>query len=142
MAAKKDFSKDAADIFGLRERREMEARQRERAAQEARVEAAAPETEPVELEAPVAAATPIVSVVQTPPAVAPKKVTRKPASTPVAVSDATDTLTTKTFRITRRQHKALQMRMAMSDDPAEKDLSSIVRAALDVYLRGELEGMA
>lgn len=27
MAAKKDFSKDAADIFGLRKRREMEARQ-------------------------------------------------------------------------------------------------------------------
>ena len=38
------------------------------------------------------------------------------------------------FYITRRQRKALKMKTALGDKLEDKDLSSIVRAALDVYL--------
>lgn len=127
MAAKKDFSKDAADIFGLRERKEREALLER---QVAPIMSAAPATKraiPSQHDS-------------TPSIIAEKPAPQKQGqATP---SDLSDTLTTKTFRISRRQHKALQMRMAMSDDPAEKDLSSIVRAALDAYLRPELDRLS
>lgn len=43
-------------------------------------------------------------------------------------------MTTKTFRITHMQHKALKLRVALSENPDEKDISAIVRNALDLYL--------
>lgn len=50
-------------------------------------------------------------------------------------------LTTKTFRITEQQHRALKIRSARSDDPSEKDISAIVRKALDRYLASDLKNL-
>lgn len=136
MAAKKDFSKDAADIFGLQERKEREALQRNGMAEGLRDMQVTPilSAAPAAMRATVSQDGPVAADV--PGSTAPQK------RGSVASSDVSDTLTTKTFRISRRQHKALQMRMAMSDDPAEKDLSSIVRAALEAYLRPELDSLS
>jgi hypothetical protein len=38
------------------------------------------------------------------------------------------------FYITDKHRKALKMKTALSDKPEDKDFSSIVRAALDIYL--------
>lgn len=43
----------------------------------------------------------------------------------------------RTYYITPEQHKALKLRAASSDDPNEKDISAIVRAALDRYFSNE-----
>ena len=40
----------------------------------------------------------------------------------------------RAYYVTRAQHKALKMRVAASDSPEEKDISTIVRAAIDLYL--------
>jgi hypothetical protein len=48
-----------------------------------------------------------------------------------------DPLTRKTFYITKRQYRALRMRVAISDSRDEKDTSMIVRAALDLYFNEE-----
>ena len=45
-----------------------------------------------------------------------------------------ETLIQKSYYITEAQYKALKIRAATSEDPIEKDLSAIVRAALDMYL--------
>ncbi|MDR1481800.1 MAG: hypothetical protein LBI74_04155 [Synergistaceae bacterium] len=44
-----------------------------------------------------------------------------------------------TIYITKRQHKAMKLRAALSDDLIDKDQSAIVRAALDSYLSKTLE---
>lgn len=152
MAAKKDFSKDTADIFGLRQRKEMEARQKQQAA--AAQSAQVVEIDPAPAEPPAPAESP--APVELPPPTEPTETpqTQEPLAQPAPKREPSthrsqsrrkavqeDTLTTKTFRITKKQHKALQMRMALSDSPAEKDLSSIVRAALDMYLKKELRDM-
>jgi len=38
------------------------------------------------------------------------------------------------FYITDKHRKALKLKIALSDNPEDKDYSSIVRAALDAYL--------
>jgi hypothetical protein len=38
------------------------------------------------------------------------------------------------FYITAEQHKAMKIKAALKEKPEDKDLSSIVRAALDIYL--------
>ena len=38
------------------------------------------------------------------------------------------------FYITAGQHKAMKIKAALKEKPEDKDLSSIVRAALDIYL--------
>jgi len=43
----------------------------------------------------------------------------------------------RTYYITLEQYKALKLRAALSDDPEEKDISAIVRAALNKYLAGK-----
>jgi hypothetical protein len=43
------------------------------------------------------------------------------------------------FYITKQQQKALKMKAALSDRVEDKDQSSIVRAALDVWLADELK---
>jgi len=45
------------------------------------------------------------------------------------------------FYITEKQRKALKIKTALSDKPEDKDLSSIVRAALDIYLADILEDL-
>jgi len=40
----------------------------------------------------------------------------------------------RTYYITPEQYKALKLRAATSDNPNEKDISGIVRSALDQYL--------
>jgi hypothetical protein len=45
-----------------------------------------------------------------------------------------DRLIQTTFDISERQYKALKLRVAVSDNPAEKDMSAVVRAALDACL--------
>lgn len=52
---------------------------------------------------------------------------------------ASDKLTLKSYYLTPKLYKALKLRSAMSDKPEDKDLSAIVRAALTVYLKEELE---
>ena len=43
------------------------------------------------------------------------------------------------FYITEKQRKAIKMKSVMGDRPEDKDLSSIVRAAINVYLADILE---
>ena len=43
------------------------------------------------------------------------------------------------FYITEKQRKALKIKTAVGTKPEDKDLSSIVRAALDIYLADELK---
>jgi hypothetical protein len=50
-----------------------------------------------------------------------------------------DELVHKSYYITKRQVKALKMRVATSDSPEEKDFSAIVRSALDAYLADTLK---
>ena len=50
------------------------------------------------------------------------------------VSSDDEELITKTFRITKSLHRALKIRSATSNDPKEKDISAIVRTALERYL--------
>jgi len=45
----------------------------------------------------------------------------------------------RTYYITEEQYRAMRLRAALSQSPDEKDLSAIVRAALDAYLAKELE---
>ncbi|MCL1912345.1 MAG: hypothetical protein FWG10_00325 [Eubacteriaceae bacterium] len=48
-------------------------------------------------------------------------------------------LVRKTVYITEQQNKAIKLKIALSEDPKDKDLSSIVRTALDLYLNeGEM----
>jgi len=43
------------------------------------------------------------------------------------------------FYITEKQRKAIKMKVAIGERPEDKDQSSIIRAALDVYLADILE---
>ena len=43
------------------------------------------------------------------------------------------------FYITKKHHKALKIRAALGERLEEKDLSAIVRAALDAYLAETLK---
>lgn len=49
-------------------------------------------------------------------------------------SDNADTLIRRTYYITENIYRALKIRAASSDSPAEKDQSAIVRIALERYL--------
>jgi hypothetical protein len=44
-------------------------------------------------------------------------------------------LTQISVYVTKDQRRTLKMRAAMSDDPKEKDISAVVRTALDRYLK-------
>ena len=46
-----------------------------------------------------------------------------------------------TLYITEKHRKAMKMKTALGDKPEDKDLSSIVRAALDVYLTDTLKDL-
>lgn len=46
-----------------------------------------------------------------------------------------------TLYITEKQRKAMKVRTALGDKPEDKDLSSIVRAALDIYLADTLKDL-
>ena len=46
-----------------------------------------------------------------------------------------------TLYITEKQRKAMKIRAALGDKPEDKDLSSIVRAALDIYLSDTLKDL-
>jgi hypothetical protein len=43
------------------------------------------------------------------------------------------------FYVTEKQRKALKLKTAIGDKPADKDLSSIVRSALNIYLEDILK---
>ena len=43
-----------------------------------------------------------------------------------------------TLYITEKQRKAMKIKTALGNNPEDKDLSSIVRAALDIYLSDTL----
>jgi hypothetical protein len=45
----------------------------------------------------------------------------------------------RTYYITEKQYKAMRLKAAMSEMPDDKDLSAIVRSALDAYLADELK---
>jgi len=60
----------------------------------------------------------------------------KPSNTKVEARNPSKFIS-RTYYITPEQHKALKLRAASSDDPNEKDISAIVRAALDRYLSNE-----
>ena len=45
-----------------------------------------------------------------------------------------DEVISKRFYITKKQFRAIKMRIAVSDKPEEKDQSALVRAAIDLYL--------
>jgi len=48
--------------------------------------------------------------------------------------DEKEKLIQTAFYITEKQRKAMKIKTALGDKPEDKDLSSIVRAALDTYL--------
>jgi len=52
-----------------------------------------------------------------------------------------DELIHKSYYITKRHVKALKTRTAKSDKPEDKDFSSIIRAALDLYLADDLKNI-
>jgi len=46
-----------------------------------------------------------------------------------------------TLYITEKQRKAMKIKTALGNKPEDKDLSSVVRAALDIYLADTLTGL-
>jgi hypothetical protein len=61
------------------------------------------------------------------------------SETPTVATNDLDELTHKSYYITKRQFKAIKMRIATSDSPEDKDHSSVVRAALNAYLAEDLK---
>ncbi len=57
------------------------------------------------------------------------------------IENKPDELIHRSYYITKRHVKALKIRAAVSDKPEEKDLSAIVRAALDFYLAEDLKNI-
>jgi len=53
--------------------------------------------------------------------------------------DTKEKLVQTAFYITEKQRKALKIKAALGTEPQDKDLSSIVRAALDIYLSDTLK---
>jgi hypothetical protein len=45
-----------------------------------------------------------------------------------------DEICSVTVHLLKSQHRALKLRTALSDDPADKDMSTIIRIAIDQYL--------
>ena len=68
-----------------------------------------------------------------------KKISKKSET----VSDIShkDKLLPITLYITEKQRKAMKIKTALGDKPEDKDLSSIVRAALDIYLSDTLKDL-
>lgn len=54
---------------------------------------------------------------------------------PVKPADEKLRLEKYSLYLTPEQHKALKIRAVQSDNPKEKDISAIVRAAIDSYLK-------
>lgn len=67
--------------------------------------------------------------------------TAKPVLTPEVKEPEKDSLIHRTYYITKKQYRALKIKAAISNNPQEKDLSAIVRAALDAYLVDELKNL-
>ena len=111
--SKKDFSKDAADIFNLSQHKT------EIIEQELNMIEQASEIKPDNSN--------IVELSK-------YRETKDAANN---VSGDGEELITKTFRITKSLHRALKIRSATSNDPNEKDISAIVRTALEQYLSKE-----
>ena len=55
-------------------------------------------------------------------------------TTPLSNKENKEKTTPTSFYITDKHRKALKMKIALSDKPEDKDYSSIVRTALDIYL--------
>jgi len=83
---------------------------------------------PVEPEPEVAAL-----AVQTTPK-APKKTTSKPNKPKPIPAPQPQTYVRKSYYVTPEQHKAIKVIAANGDFEGEKDVSAIVRVALDMYL--------
>ena len=58
-------------------------------------------------------------------------VEEKPTSSPPPTQEK---MVKVSYLIAQRQHKALKLRAALSDDPEEKDMSTMVRKAIDLLL--------
>jgi len=56
-----------------------------------------------------------------------------------AVEPAKEKLVQMAFYVTEKQRKALKLKTAIGDKPEDKDLSSIVRQALNIYLEDILK---
>ncbi|MCL2173666.1 MAG: hypothetical protein FWB84_08580 [Candidatus Bathyarchaeota archaeon] len=80
-------------------------------------------------------------------AVLPKTEPKKPVETkkttvapkPTQEKKVDEKIIQATFYITKRQHKALKMKVALSDGGEDKDQSAIVRTAIDLYLAETLK---
>lgn len=72
---------------------------------------------------------------------APIKSTETRQISPITASKKREThkLIQRSYYITEAQNKALQLRKAMTENMEEKDISAIVRLALEQYLKDELE---
>ncbi len=62
-----------------------------------------------------------------------------PLTTQYRIKEGKEKNSPTSFYITDRHRKALKMKIALSDKPEDKDFSSIVRKALDIYLADVLE---
>lgn len=130
--AKKDFSADALDAFELE-------RPKKPKAEPAPVPqpAAAPAPAPALHTAQPAQTIPLQPAATTSAAVPPAAPVPVPAATAApqpALAPPPEELIRRTYYISPAQHKALKIRAATSDNPEEKDISKIVRAAIDMYL--------
>ena len=64
-----------------------------------------------------------------------------PPARPDTPASPMDALVPRTLYITDRQARALKIRLGLSQDPRERDMSAIVRIALDQYLADTLKMM-
>lgn len=63
------------------------------------------------------------------------------AQPPSLAAEGKEKYTHRSFYITEKQYKALKIRTALSNKPEDRDTSSIVRAALDMYLADTLKDL-
>ena len=117
MAAKKDFSVDALDAFDL-----------ERPAKALRPPAASAAPEEAEKAPEPAAQAPKAEMTPEPVVQAHSEIVEIKRDT------KGEALMPRTYYITRTQYKALRLRAIESDRPEDKDASSIIRTAIDLYL--------
>lgn len=64
----------------------------------------------------------------------PMRIAVKPAKARVPKAPEKDRMIQRSIHIKESQYRALKMRAASGVDPADKDISAIVRRAIDMYL--------
>jgi len=124
---KKNFSTAGMDLLGLRSKDNTEPEINAAAETVEKVKSSAIKESPAKKEAdPVEIAT--SSEAST--AVSKIQSKKKPTNNPPQAQK----LVRKSYYVTPAQHKALKIKAATGETPADKDISTIIRSAIDMYL--------